>query len=258
MQADVIDYDGLHTGKHREAQYTALWNILPKFVAIPSAALPIAILGAIGYVSNAVQTPGVILAIKAIFALVPAVCGLLSFLIAWRFPITEKIHRAILDGIARHERGEHAIDPLTNAIVPPPNASGVYEATGWFLDNFSPGELRRYLARGARSDPRCVARGGRVVRGLGRCRCGRGSPDARTQGRSGAIASLAVVTSASGATRCSARNSLRTLSRFGCSRVGYTFSAARTSRPRSSVKPAIRALVPPIAPARIIERFTLQ
>ena len=31
--------------------------MLPKFVAIPSAAIPIAILGSIGYVPNAVQTP---------------------------------------------------------------------------------------------------------------------------------------------------------------------------------------------------------
>ena len=31
----------------REAQYSAFWAILPKFVAIPSAALPIAILGSI-------------------------------------------------------------------------------------------------------------------------------------------------------------------------------------------------------------------
>jgi GPH family glycoside/pentoside/hexuronide:cation symporter len=48
MQADVIDYDELHTGKRREAQYSAFWGMLPKFVAIPSAAIPIAILGSIG------------------------------------------------------------------------------------------------------------------------------------------------------------------------------------------------------------------
>ncbi len=42
MQADVIDYDELYTGKRREAQYTAFWSMLPKFVAIPSAAIPLA------------------------------------------------------------------------------------------------------------------------------------------------------------------------------------------------------------------------
>jgi len=29
MQADVIDYDELYTGKRREAQYTAFWSMLP-------------------------------------------------------------------------------------------------------------------------------------------------------------------------------------------------------------------------------------
>ena len=53
MQADVIDYDELYTGKRREAQYTAFWSMLPKFIAIPSAAIPIAILASLGYIPNA-------------------------------------------------------------------------------------------------------------------------------------------------------------------------------------------------------------
>ena len=156
MQADVIDYDELYTGKRREAQYSAFWSIVPKFVAIPSAALPIAVLAEIGYVPNAVQTPEVILAIRTVFALAPATCALLSFLIAWRFPLTEKIHRAILDGIALHSRGQDAIDPLTGGVVAPPNAREVNEAVGWFLDYFSEGELRRYLAKGPLSPIRDV------------------------------------------------------------------------------------------------------
>ena len=55
MQADVIDYDELYTGKRREAQYTAFWSMLPKFIAIPSAAVPIAILASLGYIPNAMQ-----------------------------------------------------------------------------------------------------------------------------------------------------------------------------------------------------------
>ena len=64
MQADVIDYDEFYTGKRREAQYGAFWSMLPKWVAIPSAAIPIAILASMGYVPNAVQNPRVILAIR--------------------------------------------------------------------------------------------------------------------------------------------------------------------------------------------------
>ncbi|HEY6419980.1 MAG TPA: MFS transporter [Candidatus Binataceae bacterium] len=156
MQADVIDYDEFYTGKRREAQYTAFWSIVPKFVAIPSAALPIAVLAEIGYVPNVVQSPEVILAIRAIFALAPAVFGALSFLIAWRYPITAEIHRDILDGVERHARGESATDPLNGGLVAPPHARQVDESVGWFLDNFSEGELRRYLGKGALSPVRDV------------------------------------------------------------------------------------------------------
>ena len=145
MQADVIDYDELYTGKRREAQYAAFWAMLPKFVAIPSAAVPIAILGAIGYVPNTVQTPQVVFAIRAIFALAPALCATLAFFIAWRFPVDERVHRAILDGIACHVRGECALDPLTGETLAPPRARAVDEDTGWFLDHFSRRELQRFL-----------------------------------------------------------------------------------------------------------------
>ena len=73
---------------------------------------------------------------------------MLSFLIARRFPITQTIHNAILEGIEQHARGEVAVDPMTGAIVPPPKP-GHDEDVGWFLDYFSSGELKRYLAKGA-------------------------------------------------------------------------------------------------------------
>jgi len=77
-----------------------------------------------------------------------ASCSALSYLIARRFPITETIHNKILEGIESHARGEIALDPMTGAIVPPPKP-GHDEDVGWFLDYFSGGELKRYLARGA-------------------------------------------------------------------------------------------------------------
>jgi GPH family glycoside/pentoside/hexuronide:cation symporter len=147
MQADVVDYDELHTGKRREAQFAAFWAIVPKLVAIPGAALPIAALAAIGYVPNQVQTPDVQLGIRAIYALVPAAFSIVSFFLARLYPITEAVHAEIKAGIAAHGRGESARDPLTGERVLPPDARPVDDATGWELDYFSPGELAR-LARG--------------------------------------------------------------------------------------------------------------
>lgn len=157
IQADVIDYDELHTGKRREAQYTAFWAMLPKFVAIPSAAIPIAVLATLGYKPNVEQTPEVVLAIRAIFALLPAFFSALAFVVAMRFPIDERAHQRIRNGIAAHARGESAIDPLTGERVLPSSARAVDEDTGWFLDHFSRRELQSYLAQGGAALQRRVA-----------------------------------------------------------------------------------------------------
>jgi GPH family glycoside/pentoside/hexuronide:cation symporter len=148
MQADVIDYDELHFGKRREAQYAAFWAIVPKFVAIPSAAIPLSILSSLGYVPNEVQSAEIQLALRAMLGLGPAATSLASFFIALRFPMTEARHRAILEGIERHRRGEAALDPLTGAFLEPPDRRGLAPETGWFLDHFSRGELMRVLERG--------------------------------------------------------------------------------------------------------------
>ncbi len=149
MQAEVIDYDELHTGRRREAQYAGFWTILYKLAAIPSAALPIALLASMGYVPHGTQTPEVILAIRVLFTILPAIAAAASLVIVYWFPINAENHKAILEGIERHKRGENAIDPLTSRKIPPPAGRRADEASGWFLDNFSPRELERFLARGS-------------------------------------------------------------------------------------------------------------
>jgi len=148
IQADVIDYDELYTGRRREAQYGALWAIVTKFTVIPGASIPLAILASIGFVPNVVQSETVEFTIRAIFGLAPAVFALLAMIVAFFFPISEPIHRAIISGIRAHERGESAHDPLTGKLLPPPSNRGLDEDTSWFLDHFSPGELRRALRQG--------------------------------------------------------------------------------------------------------------
>ena len=105
-------------------------------------------LGALGYSPNVAQSSDVVLAIRGLFSLVPVVFASLSLVIAARFPIDEAVHRAIRVGIARHGRGEPAVDPLTGATLLPTGGREVAEETGWLLDHFSPGELRRALRHG--------------------------------------------------------------------------------------------------------------
>lgn len=149
MGADTIDYDELRTGRRREAQFAAFWAIIPKLVSIPGASIPIAILGAVGYVPNQAQAPDVVFAIRALYSLFPAAFYVTALAIVLRYPISEAVHRAIRAGIARHARGEPAVDPLTGALIPPPLAvAGSAEDRGWFLDYFSRRELERVLAKG--------------------------------------------------------------------------------------------------------------
>jgi GPH family glycoside/pentoside/hexuronide:cation symporter len=148
IQADVIDYDELHTGKRREAQYGALWSLMMKFTVIPSMAIPLAVLESMGFEPNVEQSDAVKLAIRVMLALVPAATALVAGAIACFYPISEEVHRAIWTGIERHRRGESAVDPVTGRPLAPPSNRGVAEDMGWFLDHFSPRELRRYAASG--------------------------------------------------------------------------------------------------------------
>src|SRR5262245_31552737 len=148
MQADVIDYDELYTGKRREAQYGALWGIATKFAVIPGASIPLAVLASAGFVPNVEQTETVKETIRAIYGLLPAVIAFSAMYVSARFPITEAVHKQVLEGIAAHARGESATDPLTGKQLPPPNERGLDEEKGWFLDHFTAGELRRAMGRG--------------------------------------------------------------------------------------------------------------
>jgi GPH family glycoside/pentoside/hexuronide:cation symporter len=167
MAADTIDYDELLTGKRREAQFSSFWAIIPKFVSIPGSSIPIAILAWAGYVPNAIQAPEVIFWIKFLYALFPVAFYIVALSILSRYPLSEAAHVEIRAGIAAHGRGESAVDPLTGATVPLASERDVEEATGWFLDYFSAGELRRALARGNGTLLRDVVRMGLLALGIG-------------------------------------------------------------------------------------------
>jgi MFS/sugar transport protein len=117
-----------------------------KFTVIPSMAIPLAVLESMGFEPNVEQSDAVKLAIRVMLALVPAASALVAGAIACFYPISEDVHRQVWEGIERHRRGETARDPITGRTLPPPSGRGVDEDTGWFLDHFSPRELRGYAA----------------------------------------------------------------------------------------------------------------
>jgi len=148
MQADVIDYDELYTGKRREAQYGALWSIMQKFVVIPSMSIPLAVLATVGYLPNVPQTEEVQLAISAIFGLGPATTASIALILGLFYPISRKVHQQIWAGIDALKRGESAIDPINGHRIPPYSERHEDEDQGWFLDHYTSGELRLVMNRG--------------------------------------------------------------------------------------------------------------
>jgi hypothetical protein len=104
---------------------------------------------AVGYEPNVAQTPQVILAMKVLGAMVPTAFFVLGTVIIFWYPISEAVHRVIREGVAAHGRGETVRDPLTNQLLAPPDPASEDEATGWLLDYFSLGELRRQVRQGS-------------------------------------------------------------------------------------------------------------
>ncbi|MGD8417327.1 MAG: MFS transporter [Pseudomonadales bacterium] len=148
MQADVIDYDELYTGKRREAQYGALWSIMSKFVVIPSMSIPLAILATVGYMPNVPQTETVQFTIRAIFGLGPASAAAIAFCVGTLYPISRKVHEQIWEGIEQLRRGEAATDPINGHRIPPYSERHADEDDGWYLDHYTTGELKLVLQRG--------------------------------------------------------------------------------------------------------------
>jgi len=94
-----------------------------KFVAIPSQAIPLALLSVFGFREPVLgvpqqQGPLTLKFIKFVFFVLPCLFSLLSFVIKMRFPLrtTQQMLR-VREGIALHMRGEAGVDPLTNKVL---------------------------------------------------------------------------------------------------------------------------------------------
>lgn len=112
MQADVIDYDELLSGRRREGQYIGFWSIAKKIAAALGVGVALSVLGLAGYVPNVEQTPQVVLTLRILYALVPSVCNIAAFLIAFSYPISATAHQQILAAIADRRAGRQTVDPL--------------------------------------------------------------------------------------------------------------------------------------------------
>lgn len=95
IQADVIDYDEMMTGKRREGHYIGFWSIAKKMAAALGVGVGLWLLGLSGYSPNTVQSDDVVTMLRVLYALVPCACNVIAVAIACFYPISEKQHDRI-------------------------------------------------------------------------------------------------------------------------------------------------------------------
>jgi GPH family glycoside/pentoside/hexuronide:cation symporter len=119
MQADVIDYDELISGKRREGQYVGLWSVSKKLAAALGVGAALALLGMMGYEPGVAQSPQVLLSLRVLYALVPSLCNLAALCIVAAYPIDARVHNNIKKAIVKRKAGGKVVDPVhTNRMLP--------------------------------------------------------------------------------------------------------------------------------------------
>ncbi len=151
--ADAIDYDELYSGRRREAQYSAFWHIVPKFVAVPGAAIPLAVMGTFGYVSGQTeQSPEVVLGLRAIMVVPSFLAHFAGAMMTLGYPLSSAVHGRLLHALRLRRAGESTTDPITGQRLSATSSADPGADLAW-LDALSLRELRRALDGAARSLP---------------------------------------------------------------------------------------------------------
>ena len=151
--SDVIDYDEFLNGARSEASFSVFATLIPKFVAIPASAIPLAIINLLGFVPpvsglSQTQTDNVKGFIRFCFILLPFLSCFVGFFIKYTFPIrTKEAADKIARGIAKHMNGEAAEDPLTGEMVKLLKLTPEQEATVWYFENFNINDLKNLLGK---------------------------------------------------------------------------------------------------------------
>ena len=105
MVGDVIDEDDLATGERREGLYNGLLMFLRKLAGAVAVFLALALLDFSGFHDGREQSPSVLLMIRLLASLGPALFLFLGFLAAIGYPLTRERHAEVLAALqARAER----------------------------------------------------------------------------------------------------------------------------------------------------------
>jgi glycoside/pentoside/hexuronide:cation symporter, GPH family len=103
MQADVIDYDELHSGQRREGAYASTFSLFMKFGMVLSMVIGGPLLEMTGFDAKLpAQTPNAILGIRALFVGIPVAALLIALVLVKFYPLgTERMMQIRRDLEAR-------------------------------------------------------------------------------------------------------------------------------------------------------------
>lgn len=100
IQADVADWDRLRFQRNRTAGLFSLWNMSTKLSLALAAGIALPLLGALGLEAGS-PTPGSLLGLALIYALVPCVLKLTAVMMMLHLPLTPRAQRAVSRGLDR-------------------------------------------------------------------------------------------------------------------------------------------------------------
>ncbi len=100
MQADVVDYDRMRSGRDRTGMYFALWSVATKMALALSVGIAFPVLDLAGFDPVAEQ-PDAIWALVVIYALVPVVLKITAVAVVLTFPLGREKHDTIRKWLAK-------------------------------------------------------------------------------------------------------------------------------------------------------------
>jgi len=140
--SDIIDYDEFLTGSRREATYTMFKSFLPKVMAIPSCAIPISLMNAVGHVPpvNGMiqeQPSTVPMFLKLCGAVLTSAVSVYAYYQKTKFPLkTKEQVDLVADGVSAHLIGQPAVDPVSKRMFSITKFEDHELDTVWTLDHF--------------------------------------------------------------------------------------------------------------------------
>jgi MFS/sugar transport protein len=115
IMSDVIDYDEFLNGGRSEGAFSVFATLIPKFVAIPASAIPLALINLLGFrqpIAGVAQNQPsqVETFIQVSFVMLPFSCAVLSFILKFLYPIkSDTTAKLVQQGITEFkERKENA------------------------------------------------------------------------------------------------------------------------------------------------------